>query len=106
MGPRGFEGNSQLSQHYGNYVGNAHASRTHECVMGTIILTAAHHAGEGMPANGQLLSIASNQALFALLGTSYGGDGQVTFALPDLRPITPNNMTYMICDSGLWPTTR
>jgi microcystin-dependent protein len=35
--------------------------------------------------NGALLSIASNTALFSLLGTTYGGDGQVTFALPDLR---------------------
>ena len=35
--------------------------------------------------NGQLLSIAQNQALFALLGTTYGGDARTTFALPDLR---------------------
>ncbi len=35
--------------------------------------------------NGQLLSIAQNSALFALLGTNYGGDGQVTFGVPDLR---------------------
>jgi microcystin-dependent protein len=35
--------------------------------------------------NGQLLPIAQNQALFALLGTTYGGNGQTTFALPDLR---------------------
>lgn len=35
--------------------------------------------------DGQLLSIASNSALFSLLGTTYGGDGRVTFALPDLR---------------------
>jgi microcystin-dependent protein len=35
--------------------------------------------------NGQLLSIAQNQGLFALLGTTYGGNGQTTFALPDLR---------------------
>jgi len=34
---------------------------------------------------GQLLSIASNTALFSLLGTTYGGDGRSTFALPDLR---------------------
>ncbi|MEZ0487893.1 phage tail protein [Fibrella aquatica] len=34
---------------------------------------------------GQLLSIAQNSALFALLGTTYGGDGQTTFGLPDLR---------------------
>jgi microcystin-dependent protein len=35
--------------------------------------------------NGQLLSISQNTALFALLGTTYGGNGQTTFALPDLR---------------------
>jgi microcystin-dependent protein len=35
--------------------------------------------------NGQLLPINQNQALFALLGTMYGGDGRTTFALPDLR---------------------
>lgn len=35
--------------------------------------------------NGQLLPINQNQALFSLLGTQYGGDGRVTFALPDLR---------------------
>lgn len=39
--------------------------------------------------NGQLLPIAQNQALFALLGTTYGGNGQTTFALPDLRDRTP-----------------
>jgi microcystin-dependent protein len=39
--------------------------------------------------NGQLLSIAQNQALFALLGTTYGGNGQTTFALPDLRDRVP-----------------
>lgn len=35
--------------------------------------------------NGALMSIAENTALFSLLGTTYGGDGQTTFALPDLR---------------------
>lgn len=35
--------------------------------------------------NGQLLSIAQNQALFSLLGTTYGGNGTTTFALPDMR---------------------
>jgi len=35
--------------------------------------------------NGQLLPINQNQALFSLLGTTYGGNGQTTFALPDLR---------------------
>lgn len=39
--------------------------------------------------NGQLLPINQNQALFALLGTTFGGNGQTTFALPDLRGRTP-----------------
>jgi len=39
--------------------------------------------------NGQLLPISQNQALFSLLGTYYGGDGQVNFALPDLRGRVP-----------------
>jgi microcystin-dependent protein len=39
--------------------------------------------------NGQFLPINQNQALFSLLGTTYGGDGRVTFALPDLRGRAP-----------------
>lgn len=39
--------------------------------------------------NGQLLSISQNQALFSLLGTTYGGNGQTTFALPDLQGRSP-----------------
>ena len=39
--------------------------------------------------NGTLLPINQNQALFSLLGTTYGGDGRVNFALPDLRGRTP-----------------
>lgn len=49
--------------------------------------------GSNVPVNwakceGQLLSINENQTLFSLLGTTYGGDGQTTFALPDLRART------------------
>jgi microcystin-dependent protein len=39
--------------------------------------------------NGQLLPINQNQPLFSLLGTNFGGDGRVNFALPDLRGQTP-----------------
>jgi microcystin-dependent protein len=39
--------------------------------------------------NGQLLPINQNQALFSLLGTTFGGDGRVNFALPDLRSRIP-----------------
>lgn len=41
---------------------------------------------------GQLMVIAQNQALFSLLGTTYGGNGVTTFALPDLRGRTPFHM--------------
>jgi microcystin-dependent protein len=39
--------------------------------------------------NGQVMSINQNQALFALMGTTYGGDGQTTFALPNLQGCAP-----------------
>ncbi len=42
--------------------------------------------------NGQLLPINQNQALFSLLGTTYGGDGRVNFALPDFRGRVPVHM--------------
>ncbi|MGH2688311.1 MAG: phage tail protein [Actinomycetota bacterium] len=42
--------------------------------------------------DGQFLPINQNQALFALLGTTYGGNGQTTFALPDLRARVPLHM--------------
>src|SRR4051812_23096263 len=42
--------------------------------------------------NGQLLPINQNQALFSLLGTTYGGDGRVNFGLPDLRGKVPIHM--------------
>src|ERR1700752_2612067 len=42
--------------------------------------------------NGQLLPINQNQALFSLLGTTYGGDGRVNFGLPDLRSRVPMHM--------------
>jgi microcystin-dependent protein len=41
------------------------------------------------PCNGQILPIASNQALFSLLGTTYGGNGQTTFGLPNLQGRVP-----------------
>ena len=42
--------------------------------------------------NGQLLPINQNQALFSLLGTTYGGDGRTTFALPNNQGRTPIHM--------------
>jgi microcystin-dependent protein len=42
--------------------------------------------------DGQLLSISQNTALFSILGTTYGGNGQTTFGLPDLRGRVPMHM--------------
>lgn len=46
--------------------------------------------------SGQVMSIAQNTALFSLLGTTYGGNGQTTFGLPDLRGRVPNGMGTMV----------
>ncbi|MGN7360496.1 phage tail protein [Paenibacillus sp. SAF-054] len=57
-----------------------------ESYLGEIRMFAGNFAPQGWAlCNGQILSIAENEALFALLGTTYGGDGQTTFALPDLQ---------------------
>jgi microcystin-dependent protein len=54
--------------------------------LGQMIEVGANFCPRGwVETNGQILSIAQNTALFALLGTTYGGNGQTTFALPDLR---------------------
>ena len=58
--------------------------------MGEIIMFAGDAVPNGYArAEGQLLSIQQNQALFSLLGTTYGGNGQTTFLLPDLRGRSP-----------------
>ena len=54
-------------------------------------------------ANGHLLSITQNTALFSLLGTTYGGDGVTTFAVPNLEHLAPANTFYVICIAGLFP---
>lgn len=46
------------------------------------------------PCRGQILQISHNEALFSLLGTRFGGDGQTTFALPDLRPFNDAGPDY------------
>jgi microcystin-dependent protein len=58
--------------------------------------------------DGQLLPISENETLFNLIGTTYGGDGQSTFALPDLRGRVPihmgknptNSITYQIAEKA------
>lgn len=57
-----------------------------EPFIGQIMMAGFNFAPRGWAlCNGQLMSIAQNTALFSLLGTYYGGDGRVTFALPNLQ---------------------
>jgi len=59
-------------------------------LLGEIAMFAGNFAPRGWAfCNGQLLPVSQNSALFSLLGTTYGGDGRTTFALPDLRGRAP-----------------
>lgn len=76
-----------------------------EPMLGQLMLFAGNFAPRGWAqCNGQLLPIASNTALFSLLGTTYGGDGKVTFALPNLCGRTPSHYGqgpgYTLTDLG------
>ena len=57
------------------------------------------------PCQGQLMPLKGNTALFSLLGTTYGGDGKSTFALPTLAPLQARSGTlqYCICIQGIYP---
>lgn len=66
------------------------AAAQQECFLAETRLFAGNFAPRNWAyANGQILPIAQNQALFSLLGTTYGGDGRTSFALPDLRGRVP-----------------
>ena len=65
-------------------------TKAQDSFIGEIRMFAGNFAPYGWAfCQGQLLPIAQNQALFSLLGTTYGGDGRTTFALPDLRGRVP-----------------
>ncbi|PWF41057.1 phage tail protein [Massilia glaciei] len=74
-----------------------------EAFIGTIMNVGFNFAPKGWAlCNGQLMSISQNSALFALIGTNFGGDGVTTFQLPDMQgrmPIGPGN------GAGLTPRT-
>src|SRR6059036_3348852 len=71
--------------------------------VGEIRIFAGNFAPAGwMFCEGQLLPISENETLFNLIGTTYGGDGQSTFALPDLRgrlPIHQGN-SFILAETG------
>ncbi|HTJ31429.1 MAG TPA: tail fiber protein [Acidobacteriaceae bacterium] len=72
--------------------------------LSVVKLFAIPYAPKGWaPCDGQLLQIMQNQALFALLGTTFGGDGRTTFALPNLQS-APEGLHYLICTEGIFPS--
>ncbi len=61
-----------------------------DAFIGEIRMFGGNYAPQGWAlCDGRLLSISENEVLFALIGTTYGGDGQTTFAVPDLRGRIP-----------------
>lgn len=85
-----------------------------EGYLAQIILFAGNFAPKGWTfCAGQLLQIQQNTPLFALIGTTYGGDGQHTFALPDMREKDEQGTSrigyelgkpsYIICTQGMFP---
>ena len=74
-----------------------------EAFMGSIVLFAGNFPPRNWAfCNGQTLAIASNTALFAILGTTYGGDGVQTFALPKIDNV--GESIYLIALQGIYPS--
>jgi hypothetical protein len=103
-GPKGVSGDTFAYRGYVNRdPGTVRESGTlNLCTIGEILLTATGLAPI-YPADGRLIQIADNEALFQVIGTTYGGDGQQTYAVPDLRGLAPRDHTYSICAFGIFP---
>jgi len=73
--------------------------------IGTIILLASIQTPDGfIPCDGSVYYIQQYQPLFALIGTNFGGNGQNTFAVPDLSKASPiSGVRYFICFNGSFP---
>ena len=102
-GPEGPQAPAGTQALFGTDTNQGAAGNSWEGTMGQIILSAGSVVN-GLPCNGQILSISQYSPLFALLGTKFGGDGSTTFALPDLRDVAPNGLTYSIVIEGVFPS--
>ena len=71
-------------------IGFTNTANAQDPLIGEVKMFAGNFAPRGWAfCDGQLLAISQHSALFSLLGTTYGGDGRTTFALPDLRGRVP-----------------
>jgi microcystin-dependent protein len=75
-------------------------------LIGTIKLFAGNFVPQGyLECNGQSIPITQNEALYSLLGITYGGDNRTQFSLPKLQsPIV--GMRYIICVQGVYPSRQ
>jgi hypothetical protein len=75
------------------------------CVIGDVFLSVnGYGSGNALPADGRLIPIQGNTALFSLIGINFGGNGTSNYALPDLRAFAPKGMQYSICLNGIFPS--
>ncbi len=77
-----------------------------EHLLGEIVLFAGNYAPPGFAfCEGQILNINKNMILFSVLGSTYGGDGRTTFALPNLKEAEKslNGARYIIAIDGRYP---
>ncbi len=83
-------------------------ARAQTPILGSVLIFAGNFCPYGYAEmNGQLLPIASNTALFSVLGTIYGGNGTTNFALPNAKPIyTATRATFTQCIAlvGIFPS--
>jgi hypothetical protein len=87
-----------------SYAHEGAGTPTGECMLGEVRLFAGTRAPNGWAwADGELVPVQGNTNLFSVIGTQYGGDGQSTFALPDMRGIEPAGARYMVCHTGVFP---
>jgi microcystin-dependent protein len=81
-------------------------SSGHDLFLGQLIAVASQFCPYGtLESKGQMLSIADYSALYSLMGTTYGGDGQENFALPNLSEKAPaSTMRWCLVTRGIFPT--
>ena len=80
------------------------SSAGRQCVVGEVLLNTGPVAN-GIPADGRRIRLIGNEYLAEILGPLADFDGS-TLLIPDLRPITPNGMTYSFCHQGVLPEQR
>ncbi len=104
-GPTGPSGTTGIFGTVSNFIGFREGSGAGaECTLGSILLNVSTlYPTNYLPADGRIMNIETDTALFSLIGVNYGGNGTTTFALPDLRSAAPNNTQYLICVEGIFP---